>query len=86
VAFTTLHYHPLIVAEAACLTASMVVAITIYAATTKTDFTMCGPIFYIFFLVFITAIILGFLFGFVSHLAYCCFGVVLFSFYLIWDI
>ena len=86
VAFTTLRYQPLIVAEAACLTAAMVVAITVYAATTKTDFTVWGPIMLIFFFVFSTAMLFGLLFGFVSHLAYCCFGVVLFSFYLIWDI
>jgi len=86
VAFATLHYQPLIVAEAACLTAAMVVAIAVYAATTKTDFTVCGPIMLIFFFVFSTAMLFGLIFGFVSHLAYCCFGVVLFSFYLIWDI
>jgi FtsH-binding integral membrane protein len=35
VAFTTLFYQPIIVVEAACLTAAMVTAIAVYAATTK---------------------------------------------------
>ena len=86
VAFITLNYQPMIVAEAACLTAAMVMAIAVYAATTKTDFTIFGPILFIFFFVFISAAIFGLIFGFMSHLAYCCFGVVLFSFYLIFDI
>ena len=86
VAFATLHYQPLIVAEAACLTAAMVVAITIYAATTKTDFSIFGPIFHVFFFITFMGILLGVICGFVSHLAYCCFGVVLFSFYLLWDV
>ena len=86
VGFITLFYQPMIVAEAACLTAAMVTGIAVYAATTKEDFTVCGPLLFIFFFVFVTAGIFGAICGFVSHLVYCCFGVVLFSFYLIWDI
>ena len=39
--------EPIIVLEAASMTAAMTFAITVYAMTTKTDFTLFGPILYI---------------------------------------
>lgn len=76
---------PKIVLEAAALTTAMVLAITIYAMTTKSDFTMCGPLLYICVLVFaVMGVFIGCL-GFRMGLLYSVIGVILFSFYLIHD-
>jgi len=56
--------EPLIVLEAAGLTFSMTVAITIYAMTTKTDFTIYGPLLMIVGFVFCTAGFFLAIFGF----------------------
>lgn len=45
-------YPPEIVVAAACLTACIVIGLTVYAFTTKTDFTMMGgALFILFFLI-----------------------------------
>ena len=48
-AFICSFYPGEIVMSAAGLTALVTVALTFYACTTKTDFTMCGGLFYIMF-------------------------------------
>ena len=76
---------PKIVLEAAVLTLGDVVAITIYAMTTKTDFTVCGPALFIFGMTFS---IVGFflaIFGFHLGIVWAGIGVILFSFYLLFD-
>ena len=45
---------PVIVVEAAALTFAIVIAITIFAATTKQDFTICGPVLFILFFLAVT--------------------------------
>ena len=85
VGITCLRYDPVIVVEAASLTAAVVVAITVYAITTKTDFTLCGPILFILGFLFATMSLMGFLFGFHQNLFFTVFGVFLFSFYLLVD-
>ena len=77
--------EPKVVLEAAALTCAMVLGITIYAMTTKTDFTMCGPVFFICLLVFSVAGIFMACFGFKMGLLYDCIGVIIFGFYLIHD-
>ena len=77
--------NPIIVVEAACLTAAVVIALTIYAIRTKTDFTMCGGTLYIMFMVLFTATLFACFFGPSMHLAISCLGVILFSFYLVYD-
>ena len=62
VASVAMRYDQILVIEAAFLTASVVVAITVYAFTTKTDFTVCGPLPMIFGCVFLTAALLALLF------------------------
>ena len=62
-----------------------VAAITLYAWTTKTDFTLCGPILFIFGLVFGVAGIIIVSCGFKLGIVWSIIGVILFSFYLIWD-
>lgn len=85
VGVTCIRYDGVVVTEAAALTAAVVIAITVYAVTTKTDFTVCGPLIFILGFVFAMASLLGFIFGFKQNLFFCCLGVILFSFYLLFD-
>ena len=73
------------VIEAVLLTASVCIAITLYAMTTKTDFTILGPIVFILGFVFCTMSILGVFFGFHNNLFFASLGVILFSLYLLID-
>ena len=77
--------NPRIVLEATCLTTAMVIAITVYAATTKSDFTMCGPILFICLAVFSLTGLFAWAFGFHLGLLWSLLGVILFSFYLLYD-
>ena len=77
--------NPKTVLEAAALTFSMVLGITVYAATTKTDFTIFGPILFIVGFVFGMASILFSMFGYQPGLGWSIIGVILFSFYLLFD-
>mmetsp|Transcript_18676 Transcript_18676/g.31941 ORF Transcript_18676/g.31941 Transcript_18676/m.31941 type:complete len:107 (-) Transcript_18676:70-390(-) len=63
----------------------MTIAITVYAVTTKRDFTMCGPLLFIIGFVFAIASLLMIPFGYTNNLVFCCLGVILFSFYLLFD-
>jgi protein lifeguard len=85
VSIATIHVKPMIVLEAACLTVAMVFAITLYAMTTSTDFTVFGPLLWIFGMVFGVAGIFLSLFGFTKGLLWSTIGVILFSFYLLYD-
>lgn len=85
VSMSTIHVKPLIVLEAACLTLAMVFSITLYAMTTSTDFTVFGPLLWIFGMVFGVAGIFLSLFGFTKGLLWSTIGVILFSFYLLYD-
>ena len=77
--------QPIVVLEAACLTLSVTIAVTIFAATTDKDFTVMGPILHICGLVFCTAGLFLGLIGYQTGLLYATIGVILFSFYLLWD-
>ena len=85
VATVCVRTKPTVVVEAAFLTTSVVVAITIYAVTTKNDYTMCGPLMFILGFVFLTASILACCFGPQMNLLWSTLGVILFSFYLLID-
>jgi FtsH-binding integral membrane protein len=76
---------PMVVFQAACLTSAAVVAITLYSWTTKTDFTLCGPALFIFGMVFGVAGIIIVSCGFKLGIVWAIIGVILFSFYLVWD-
>ena len=78
--------YPVIVFEAVGLTAAMVVGLTFYAITTKHDFTMCGGVCWVLFLVLAIASLMCFVMGPAMHLAYCCIGVLLYSIFLIQDV
>ena len=78
--------NPKVVLQAACLTLAMTTAITVYAMTTKTDFTIFGPILFIVGFVFCIASILFSFFGYTPGLGWSIIGVILFSFYLLFDV
>lgn len=77
--------QPIIVLEAACLTFSVCLAITFFAFTSKTDFTVFAPLLHIVGFVFGMAGLLFMCFGYHPGLAWSVFGVILFSFYLLFD-
>ena len=60
-------------------------AITCYAATCKTDFTIYAPILWIVGFLFLTASLFSFAFGLHNNLLFSTFGALLFSFYLLFD-
>jgi FtsH-binding integral membrane protein len=70
---------------AAFMTAGIVVALTIYAMTTKTDFTVCGGALFIIGAGFCLFGLFSFMFGPTMHLIFCIIGVIIFGFYLIFD-
>ena len=76
---------PVIVVEAASLTLAIVVAITIYAAKTKTDFTVCGPVIFIISLIFLVVSIFVLIFGPRLNFVLTAIGAFFSSFYLIYD-
>ena len=78
-------YNGDVVLQAAALTMAMTIGLTVYAITTKSDFTVCGPLLFVLGFLFAMVSILGFFMGFRNNLFFACFGVFLFSFYLIYD-
>lgn len=85
VAATCMRYNKILVLEAAIMTAAITVALTVYAYTTKTDFTICGSMMFTFGGVLISTIFLMVIFGYTNNLLFCMLGVFLFSFYLVCD-
>lgn len=79
-------YPPDIVLMAAVLTAAMVVALTIYACTTNTDFTVCSGLLFMLFIGLVVASILSyFMQSRILQIAISYFGAILFGIYLIYD-
>lgn len=76
-----------IVLCAAALTAAVTVALTIYAFTTKTDFTWCGGLLFAGVCILIVTGILGWIWRFnrFTYILYCAGGVFVYSIYLIYD-
>lgn len=85
VAFVTTAYDPATVIMAAVMTAGIVVSLTIYAMTTKTDFTVLGGFLWIFGMTFCLFGMLFAIYGQLANTVYCAIGVILFGFYLIYD-
>ena len=83
---TTSFYDPQTILIAAILTASITIALTIYACTTKTDFTICGGLFFVLGMVLFVGCLLSLFFrNRIFQIIICCFSVVLYSLYLIYD-
>jgi FtsH-binding integral membrane protein len=86
VASITSFYEPEIVLAAAVLTAAVVIALTFYAITTKTDFTFCGGVVWAFFFVVLTCTIMSFfLRGRVAQVWISGLIIFIMSFYIIYD-
>ena len=67
------------------MTAGITVALTLYALTTKTDFTICGGMMFVISASFLMFGFLFFLMGQAMQLFYCTLGVILFGLYLVID-
>jgi FtsH-binding integral membrane protein len=78
----------MLVLYAAILTLGVTISLTIYALTTKKDFTMMGGSLFICGIAFILMGILMGLGGYSKplHILYSALGTILFGFYLIYDI
>jgi FtsH-binding integral membrane protein len=77
---------PRIVLMAATMTCAMTIGLTIYACTTKTDFTVFNSLLFVAALVLLLlGIFVMFTQNKVLHIIYCCLGVFIYSIYLIYD-
>lgn len=80
------HYTVASVLLAVVATAVVVGGLTAYAMLTKRDFTGLGPYLFAGLLVLMIFGLFAMLFPFpIMHKVYCCLGILLFSFYLIYD-
>jgi len=69
------------------MTLGITVALTLYAVTTKTDFTMMGATFFILGMaLMLFGIFLGFYSNKLMNIIYCVFGIILYGFYLVYDV
>ena len=79
-------YSPKIVIMAAAMTAAVTLALTIYAVTTKTDFTVCGGVLFVLGMSLLMFAIFTWLIGnYWLHVIYCALGVIVYGLYLIFD-
>lgn len=85
VASIAIRYNPIVVLEAALLTAAVVVGVTVYAFVAKTDFTTCGPLPAIFCCLIAVGVTVSLVWPFSWNTVWCLLGATLFSFYLICD-
>jgi FtsH-binding integral membrane protein len=76
---------PKIVIASAFMTSGIVIALTLYAVFTKTDFTTCGGVLTVACAVFILVGLFSFVLGATMRLVICGVGVLLFGVYLIFD-
>ena len=68
------------------MTLAVTLALTIYALTTKTDFTMCGGFFFVGTMLLLMFGLFYFIYpSKVMYNMYCIGGVLLYGFYLIYD-
>ena len=74
-----------LVVAAAFMTAGIVVGLTVYALTTKQDFTVCGGMLFVVGAAFLMFSIFSVFFGPALRLVFCFLGVVLFGLYLVFD-
>ena len=86
VSYITTQYDPSTVIMAATMTAALTIALTIHAFTCKTDYTYCGAFLFIAGMTLFMFVIFMLIFpGLFNNTLYCCIGVILYSFYLIYD-
>jgi hypothetical protein len=88
VSFTTTKYDSNTVLAAGLMTLGVTIGLTIYACTTKTDFTLlCGGA-WIFIFALLSLVLCVFLIpnDSIAHRLYALIGVIIYGFYLIFDI
>lgn len=86
VSFISLSHTPEEIIIAASLTAVMVLSITVYACTTKTDFTTCGAFLFVFcVMLIVSSVTLFFIPGQFFSIAISLLSILGFSLYLIYD-
>lgn len=78
-------YDPHIVMLAGILTLGVTASLTIYACTTKTDFTFCGGILFCLVTILFIWGLFSIIFGFIANTLYCILGLIVYSIYLIYD-
>jgi len=77
---------PEIVMEAAFMTLALTISLTVYAFTTKTDYTYLGATLFIFLCALIMFGIFSWIFYYdMLYTTYIVLGVILYSYYLIYD-
>jgi FtsH-binding integral membrane protein len=86
VTMTTAEFPPKTVMIAAILTCGIVLALTLYACTTKTDFTICGGLLFVLgFVLIIASIMAIFIRSRILEIVISAASVVVFSIYLVYD-
>jgi FtsH-binding integral membrane protein len=85
VGFCAAAYDGETVTAAAVCTLGVTIGITVYACTTKSDFTVFGPILFVVGFAFVFICPLFFIFTHKLRVLWAFFGVILFSFYLLFD-
>ena len=81
--------NPNLVLIAALMTLGITLALTIYALTTKTDFTLYGGMFFIIGMGLFLFALFASMFGGMTpiiHIFFCCVSVILYGMYLVYDI
>lgn len=76
---------PELVMSAAFMTAGIVCGLTLYAMTTKHDFSVLGGMLYVIGSAMLIFGLFSYLLGPTVRLIYCFLGVILFGFYLVFD-
>ncbi len=84
-AVMTSFFTPRSVILSGFLTLGVVIALTVYAFNTKTDFSYLYSFLFVSLFVFMIIGLFSFLFGPFFEMIYCIFGVLLFSLWLIYD-
>mmetsp|Transcript_30767 Transcript_30767/g.40649 ORF Transcript_30767/g.40649 Transcript_30767/m.40649 type:complete len:270 (-) Transcript_30767:227-1036(-) len=77
--------YGILVLEALCLTAGLFIGLTFFTCVSGFDFSGMGPYLFSALWLLILYPFVGWLFGFYSRFLYCLFGLILFSFYVIYD-
>jgi FtsH-binding integral membrane protein len=78
-------YDPKVVMLAGIMTLSVTIALTIYAFTTKVDFTFLGGMLFVLSAIMIIWSIFSLIYGVIFNTLYCILGIMIYSIYLIFD-
>jgi FtsH-binding integral membrane protein len=86
VSFLCAKTNPRLVLMAVALTCAVTTALTVYACSTKTDFTVLNSVLFIAVIVLLLfSLLVAFTHNKTLHVIYCCCGVFVYAIYLIYD-